>query len=93
MNVEVTQTPIEETSADLLVVGLCEEEDLPASLAGAAGSGEAKSAFKKLAMLYPERGGRALVVGLGKAEELDAERARIAAAIAAKEAGRLEAGT
>ncbi|HWB70469.1 MAG TPA: leucyl aminopeptidase [Solirubrobacterales bacterium] len=92
MNVEVAQAPIEETSADLLVVGLCDGEDLPASLAGSPGSGEAKSAFKKLAMLYPERPGRALVVGLGKAEEFDAERARIAAALAAKEAGRLQVG-
>ena len=32
-----------------------------------------------------------LVVGLGKREELDAERLAVAAALAAKEAGRLEA--
>ena len=50
-----------------------------------------RAGFKTTAMLHPESPARVLVVGLGKREELDAERARVAAALAAKEAGRLNA--
>jgi leucyl aminopeptidase len=44
-----------------------------------------------MAVIHPEKPARALVVGLGKRNEMDAERARVAAALAAKEALRLEA--
>jgi len=91
MKVSVSQLQIAAVDADLLAVGLCEGEDLPVKLASAPGANDAKGGFKKLAMLYPERPGRVLVVGLGKREELDAERARIAAAMAAKEAAKLSA--
>ena len=64
----------------------------PAELAGAAGAADAKGGFKKLTAAAPRaRRPRVLVVGLGKREELDAERLRVAAALAAKEAARLEA--
>jgi leucyl aminopeptidase len=42
-------------------------------------------------MLRPERPGRVLVVGLGNKDELDPERARVAAALGAREAASLEA--
>ena len=42
-------------------------------------------------MLHPEQPARVLVVGLGKREELDAERARVAAALAAQRGGQAEA--
>ena len=41
----------------------------------------------------PDGSAPILVAGLGKREEADAERLRVAAALAAKEAGRLEAGS
>ncbi len=41
--------------------------------------------------MHPEQPARALVAGLGKREELDAERLRIAAALVAKEAKKLNA--
>jgi leucyl aminopeptidase len=91
MKVELSQSPLPEVEADLVVVGLREGEELPAELAGAPGAGDAKGGFKKQALLHPKRPGRVLVVGLGKAEELDAERLRVAAALAAKQARRLEA--
>jgi leucyl aminopeptidase len=91
VNVEVRQVEIPEVEADLVVVGLFEGEELPAAIAGAPGAGDARGGFKKLTLLRPERPGRVLVVGLGNREEFDAERARVAAALAAKEAGRLEA--
>ena len=91
MKVEVRQTGVAEVDADLLVLGLYEGEDLPQELASARGVDDAKGGFKKLSLLHPDRPGRALVIGLGKRGEIDAERARIAAALAAREAGRLQA--
>ncbi len=91
MRVEVSQIETAETDADLLAVGLYEGEQLPAELAEARGAGDAKGGFQKLALLRPEQPGRVLAVGLGKRDDADAERIRIAAAVAAKEAAKLEA--
>ena len=90
MNVSVSQIEISAVDAGLLAVGLCEGEELPAELASAPGAADAKGGFKKLAMLHPERPARVLVAGLGKREDLDAERLRVAAALVAKEAGKLK---
>ncbi len=91
MIVAVSQEDPTEIDADLLVVGLHEGESLPAGLDAAAGAGDARDGFKKLSLIHPETGGRALVVGLGKRAEMDAERARVAAALAARQATTLEA--
>src|SRR5262245_28324511 len=93
MRTTVTQNNPADVDADLLVAGLYEGEDLPESLAGAAGAGDARGGFKKLSHLHSEGAGRALVVGLGKRDDMDAERARIAAAIAAQQARDLEAAS
>jgi len=90
VNVEVRQIELEAVEADLLAIGLCSGEELPDELASAAGADDAKGGFKKLALLHTERPARVLVIGLGKREELDAERVRVAAALVAKEAARLE---
>jgi leucyl aminopeptidase len=90
---DVRQIELAGVDADLLVAGLYEGEALPAGLTGAPGAAEAKAGFEKLSPLHPERPGRALVVGLGKREECDPERLRIGAALAAKEAERLEAAS
>jgi leucyl aminopeptidase len=91
MEVSVSQIAIPEVEAELLAIGLCVGEDLPAALASAPGAADARGDYKKLTVLYPEQPGRVLVAGLGKREELDAECARVAAALVAKEAGRLKA--
>jgi leucyl aminopeptidase len=91
VEVAVLQVEIPEVDADLVAVGLYEGEELPAALAGAPGAGDARSGFKKLSLLHPEHPARVLVGGLGKRAEFDAERARVAAALVAKEAMRLEA--
>ncbi|HEY5977182.1 MAG TPA: leucyl aminopeptidase [Solirubrobacterales bacterium] len=83
MRVGVAQAPATAIDADLLVVGLFEDGELPPELSDAPGAAEAKGAFKKLAHVHPEKPGRALVVGLGKQGDFDAERARVAAALAA----------
>ncbi|HKI66131.1 MAG TPA: leucyl aminopeptidase [Solirubrobacterales bacterium] len=93
MRVEVRQFPLDQIEADLVVAGVYEGESLPSELADAAGAGDARGDFQKLALLHPERPARALVVGLGKRDEADAERFRLAAAVAAKQAGKLEAAS
>jgi len=90
MNVVVSQESLPEVAADLLVVGLYEDSALPDELSGAPGAEDTKGAFKQLTLLRPERPSRVLVVGLGKRDEIDSERLRVAAAVAAKEALRLK---
>jgi leucyl aminopeptidase len=93
VEVVVSQESPPEVDVDLLVVGLYEDGQLPAELSGAPGAADAKAGFEKLTLLRPERPARALVVGLGKRQEADAERLRLAAAVAAKEATKLEAAS
>jgi len=93
MKVEVKQAELAAVGTDLLVVGLIEGGELPAPIASAAGAGDAPSGFKKLSLLRPDGFPPVLVVGLGERDELEAERLRVAAAVAAKEAGRLRAGS
>ena len=93
MKVEVKQVDLGDAGADLAVVGLLEGGELPSEVAGAAGADSAKGGFKKLSLLRPDGFPPVIVVGLGTGDELDAERMRVAAASAAKEAGRLEAAS
>jgi leucyl aminopeptidase len=93
MKVEVKQAELAESGADLLVVGLAEGGELPTAVAVAKGGDEAKPGFKKLSLLRPDGFPPVLVIGLGDRGELDAERLRAAAAVAAKETARLEAGS
>ena len=90
MKVSVSQSEITAVDADLVAIGLCEGEELPGELSQARGAGDAKGSFKSLTTVHPERPARLLVAGLGKREDLDAERLRIAAAMVAKEAKRLK---
>jgi leucyl aminopeptidase len=91
VRVEVIETPLAEVEADLLAVMLFEGEELPGPLAGAPGADDAKGGYRKTALVHPESPGRALVVGLGDRDEFEPERARVAAAIAAKQASSLQA--
>src|SRR5215204_5945673 len=91
MKVEVKQAELADAGVDLLAVGLIEGGELLPEIAGAAGADSAKSGFKKLSLLRPDGFPPVLVVGLGKRDELDLETLRVAAALAAKEAERLEA--
>ena len=93
MQINVADTPPQDSGAELVCVGLFEDEDLGEPFAGVAGSGDARGGFKKLALLHPDPPARLLVVGLGKRDEFDSERARVAAALAVREAGKLEASS
>ena len=91
MKVAVKEVELSEAVADLAVVGLLEGGELPTGVAEAPGASDAKSDFKKLSLLRPEGFPPVVVVGLGKGDEIDAEKLRVAAAVAAKEAGGMEA--
>jgi leucyl aminopeptidase len=91
LKVELVDTPLAEIEADLVGLFLFEGDELPVELRDAPGAGDAKAGFKKSVTIHPERPGRVLVVGLGKPEDFEPERARVAAAMAAKAAGALEA--
>jgi leucyl aminopeptidase len=93
VHVSVADTTPEDSDADLVCLGLFEDEDLPQAFASAPGAGEAKGGFKKLAVLYPERPGRVAIVGLGKRDDFAPERARVAAALAVRQARRIGAGS
>lgn len=93
MKVEVRESDLLAAATDLVVVGLHEGESAPAAIAEAPGATVATASFKSLSPVFPPDGPRVLVVGLGERDEIDAEKLRVAAAVAVKEAGRLEAGS
>ena len=73
-----------ETDADTRVVPLFEgDEPADAAVKALVDAGEAKPALGKLAVTHEDGGRRLIVVGLGKRDELDGEKARVAAAAAA----------
>ena len=83
MDVRATTEAPPGTGADTIAVGLFEDEgiahDTPDGALGAlVDAGEAKPAFRKLALTHAE-GKRWLIAGLGKRDEFDPERARIVA--------------
>jgi leucyl aminopeptidase len=93
VRVDLKDTAAQDSGADLVCAGLFDGEELGESFADAAGAGDAKGAYKKTALLHPTSGGHALVVGLGKREDFQPERARVAAALAIREARRIGAAT
>src|SRR3954469_16494886 len=81
----------DETSADARVIGLFEGESLPEGpLRALCESGEARGKQRSLAVAHVD-GRRVIVVGLGKRDEFDSEKARVAAAVAAGRARELSA--
>jgi leucyl aminopeptidase len=95
MKVEVTQDKLVRSDGRfaLAVVGIYEDGAMSEELFSVPGTPDAKAGFKKRTLLHRDDPGWILVIGLGKREEIDPERLRVLAAIAAKEATRLEAGS
>src|SRR3954471_4786219 len=82
----------EDTSADTRMTGLFEGESLPEGpLRALSESGEARGKPRSLAVAHSADGRRVIVVGLGKRDEFDSEKARVAAAVAAGRARDLSA--
>jgi leucyl aminopeptidase len=90
MKVEVREGELLEAGAELVVVGLHQGGALPDAISEAPGAAAAKSSFKSLSPVFPADGTQVLVVGLGERDDATAERLRVAAALAVKEAARLE---
>ena len=87
LRVDVSNKPLAEVDSDLVAVLLFEGDELPEPLAGAPGSDDVKGAYKKTTLIHPEKPSRALVVGLGDRDDFEPERARVAAALAARTSG------
>ncbi len=88
---EIVESGPEGADAGLVCVGLFDGEELPEALRDAPGAADARSGYRKLTVLRPERPQRVLVIGLGAKDDFEPERARVAAALAARQAGRYEA--
>jgi leucyl aminopeptidase len=84
VHVAATTAPASASDADTVAVGVFESEALgDPALQAFVDAGEAKPAFKHVTVAHagPRR---VLLVGLGRREHFDAERARIAAAVAGR---------
>ncbi len=95
MEVEATTAAPLDTEADTIAIGLFEGEGVAhdldgAPLQGLVDSGEARPALRRLAVVHAE-GRRWLLVGLGRREDFEPERARVAAAVAQARARELGA--
>jgi leucyl aminopeptidase len=92
VEVTVTAQPPAQTDVDTVCVGLFEgegpPEGLPPEAAALVESGEARTATRRTALAHAD-GLRWLLVGLGDRAGLDAERARVAGAVAVERAGDL----
>jgi len=85
MQVDATTDSPLETDADTIAVGVFEGEDIAhdtpdRALQTLLEAGEARRAFKRLAVTHAE-GRRWVLVGLGQRAEFDGERARVVAAV------------
>src|SRR6188472_2393079 len=96
MNVRPTTELPSDTPADTIIVGVFEDEgiahDADGALQALVDSGEARRALRRLAVTHAA-GKRWILVGLGRRDEFDPERARVAAAVAANRARELAART
>jgi len=92
MRLELTDADPARSGADLVCTGIFEGDGLPGWLADAPGADDVRAGFKELTLLRPPGGpARVLIVGLGAPVDFEPERARVAAALASREAGRLGA--
>jgi leucyl aminopeptidase len=93
LRVAVADKPLSEIESDFVGVLVFDGDELPEPLAGAPGSEDVKASYKKATLVHPGTPRRALVVGLGARDEFTPERARVAAAIAARTAASMDAST
>jgi leucyl aminopeptidase len=84
MDVSATTAAPADTGADTIAVGIFKDEGVAhdvdgGALQGLIDAGEAKRGFRKLAVMHAQRR-RYVLAGLGRRDEFDPERARVAAA-------------
>jgi leucyl aminopeptidase len=90
MEVLTRESALGEAGADAFALGLFVGEELPEDLTSAPGATMARGRVEHSATVHAGFG-PVIVVGLGKREDLEPERLRVAAAVALREAARLEA--
>ncbi len=73
---------LSELDADLVAVGLFEDDSLSEPLGSTPGAGDASSDFKSAVTVFPGKPERVVIVGLGTREDFTPERARVAGAVA-----------
>jgi tetratricopeptide (TPR) repeat protein len=86
VKVTVADRPLTETDAGLAAVFMFEGEALPDELAAARGAADVNGGYRKREVIHPDSPERVVAVGLGDRSDFSPERARVAAAIAAKTA-------
>jgi len=91
VQVEVTGEPLAAVDADLHATGIAQGEELDDAYRDLPGAGDVRGGFRKQALLRPDADRRVLVIGLGKADELDPERLRVLAALAVNQAALFDA--
>jgi leucyl aminopeptidase len=93
MEVEARETPLQELPAGLHATTLLAGTELAPEHSSAPGAADAKPAFKKLAVAFPENGTRLAILGLGEPGDLATERLRVAGALVAGEAAKRQAAS
>ncbi len=73
---------LSELDADLVAVGLFEDDSLSEPLGSTPGAGDASSDFKSSVTVFPGKPERVAIIGLGARAEFTPERARVAGAVA-----------
>ncbi len=91
LKVSLSETPLADVEADLVAAFLFEGDELPLELADARGADDVEGGYRKSFLVHPDKPERVAVVGLGKREDFEPERARVAAAIAAAAAAKRKA--
>jgi leucyl aminopeptidase len=86
VKVTVVDSPLTETDAGLAAVFVFEGEELPDELASARGAADVNGGYRKREVIHPDAPERVVAIGLGDRSDFTPERARVAAAIAAKTA-------
>ena len=92
MSIEVQTSSIETgaTEADLLAVGMFEDEEVPIRAAGVPGHHDASGKKGSVTILYPSGESRLAVIGLGPRDAFGVEEARIAGAGSQEALGTVE---
>jgi leucyl aminopeptidase len=88
VKVRVSEAGVEDCGADLVAIGMFEDEEVPPGASAVAGSRDASGKKGSSVLLYTEAGSRMAVIGLGQREEFSAEGARTAGAVSEELLGR-----
>jgi leucyl aminopeptidase len=91
VQLEVVSAGLEELDCDLVAITLADGETLADPISEAPGAGDARGAFRRLALIHPRRPAGVIAVGVGAPGDVDLERLRVVGALAAKRAAELEA--